>query len=337
VPDSPVRAGARIRGNTWKDTSVKIGFPIPRKPGERRRAILPFQVAALKTPGELIFETGYGDILGVDDGVYRQAGAMVADRASVCACPFICNPKPVLTDEYLVRGKTLFGWIHAVQGRAITDVLVAREMTAIAWEDMYEADRHCFWRNNEIAGEAAVVHALLEWGRLPYECRVAVVGRGNVARGAVRMLERYGCRTIVYDRKTSPLLREEIGRFDIVVNAVLWDVFRTDHLVYEADLARMKPGSLIVDISCDPHMGVESSRATTMAEPVYWHQGILHYAVDNTPSLFFRSASECIGEKLVPFLDDVVRGRANDVLERATVIRHGRILDERIRRFQNRV
>jgi N5-(carboxyethyl)ornithine synthase len=319
-----------------KGRRVKIGFPIPHKKGERRRAMLPSQAAAVKTPGGLVFETGYGEILGVEDRAYRQAGATVADRESVCACPFICNPKPVLTDEYLTRGKTLFGWIHAVQGREITEVLVAREMTAIAWEDMYEADRHCFWRNNEIAGEAAVVHALLEWGRLPYECRVAVVGRGNVARGAVRMLERYGCRTIVYDRKTSPLLREEIGRFDIVVNAVLWDVFRTDHLVYETDLARMKPGSLMIDISCDPHMGVESSRATTMAEPVYWHQGILHYAVDNTPSLFFRSASESIGEKLVRFVDDIVEGRANRVLEQATVIRDGRILDERVRRFQHR-
>jgi N5-(carboxyethyl)ornithine synthase len=315
---------------------VKVGFPIPRKPGERRRALLPSHVASIEIPSALVFETGYGESLGADDRVYRQAGATVADRESVCACPFICNPKPVLTDEYLVRGKTLFGWIHAVQGREITDVLVAREMTAIAWEDMYEADRHCFWRNNEIAGEAAVVHALLAWGRLPHECRVAVVGRGNVARGAVRMLERYGCRPVVYDRKTSPSLRKEIDRFDIVVNGVLWDVFRTDHLVYESDLARMKPGALIVDISCDPHLGVESSRATTLAAPVYWHQGILHYAVDNTASLFFRSASESIGEKLVGFLNDVVQGHANPVLERATIIRNGRILDERIRRFQNR-
>jgi N5-(carboxyethyl)ornithine synthase len=316
---------------------VKAGFPIPGKKGERRRALLPSHVALTRTPSELVFETGYGDILGADDDDYRQAGATVADRETVCACPFLCSPRPVLTDDYLVQGTTLFGWIHAVQGRAITDVLVARAMTAIAWEDMYEAGRHCFWRNNEIAGEAAVVHALLEWGRLPYECQVAVVGRGNVARGAVRMLERYGCRTTVYDRKTSPLLREEIGRFDVVVNGVLWDVFRTDHLIYEVDLERMKPGSLIVDISCDAHMGVESSRPTSMAEPVYWHKGILHYAVDNTPSLFFRSASEAIGEKLVGFIDDVVQGRANRVLEQATIIRNGRILDERIRRFQGRV
>ncbi len=315
---------------------MKVGFPIPRKQGERRRALLPSHLASIQTPSELVFETGYGEILGADDRAYRQAGATVADRESVCACPVICNPKTVLTDEYLVQGKTLFGWIHAVEGRAITDVLVTREMTAIAWEDMYVGERYCFWRNREIAGEAAVVHAILEWGRLPYECRVAVVGRGNVARGAVRMLERYGCRTIVYDRKTSPLLREEIGRFDIVVNAVLWDVFRTDHLVYEADLARMKPGSLIIDISCDAHMGVETSRPTTIDEPVYWHQGILHYAVDNTPSLFFRSACASIGEVLVGFLDDVVQGHANPVLERATIIRNGRILDERIRRFQNR-
>ena len=87
----------------------------------------------------------------------------------------------------------------------------------------------------------------------------------------------------------------------MIVNGVLWDVFRDDHLVYDEDLEKMKPGSMIVDISCDPHMGIESSRATTITEPVYWHKGILHYAVDHTPTLFFRSVSQSISREVVAF------------------------------------
>ena len=314
----------------------KVGFPIPQKENERRRALLPPHLASVTHRDELVFENGYGEVMGYGDEAYERLGAVVADTAAVCACPIICNSKPSVTDEYFQPGKTIFGWIHAVQGRRITDAMVEKQMTAIAWEDMFEGGRHIFWRNNELSGEAAVMHALLQWGRVANECRAALIGRGNVARGACRALERLGCAVMVYDRKTVHLLRDEIGQYDIIVNAVSWDVFRTDHLVYEEDMAKMKPGSLIIDVSCDEAMGVETSRPTTIADPVYWHGGVLHYAVDHTPALLFRTASESISSTVSRFIDALVLGRDDPVLETATVVRKGKILDEKIIRFQNR-
>jgi len=313
-----------------------VGFPLSTKENENRIALLPRDVAQIRHAGQLVLEEGYGHVHGCSDEDYRRAGVRVAPRDVVCNSPVICCPKPMIGDAYFREGTTLFGWIHAVQGREITDILLSNHMTAIAWEDMFEGGRHTFWRNNEISGEAAIAHALLQWGRVPYECDVAVIGRGNVGRGAFRALERFGCKTIVYDRKTSHLLRQEIGRYDLIVNAVLWDVFRDDHLVYEEDLDRMKPGSMIVDISCDSCMGIESSRATTIENPVYWHKGVLHYAVDHTPTIYYQSVSESISREVARFADMLVTGEKDVVLERATVIRSGTILDERIRRFQKR-
>jgi len=315
---------------------TQIGFVRSSRKDELRVALLPPQLRGIQQVKELLFERGYADHLGYCDDDYLRAGARVAERAQVCECPILCCPKPLPSDEYFRPGTLLFGWIHAVQNRSITDRLVEQRMTAVAWEDMFEHGRHCFWRNNEIAGEAAIPHACLRWGRLPYECRAALLGCGNVGRGALRALERYGCHVTVYDRKTSPLLREEVQCYDIIVNAVLWDVFRQDRLLYEEDLERMKPGSLIIDISCDPHMGIESSRPTTIAEPVYWHRGILHYAVDHTPTLFFQSASEAIGQQVARFAGALIRGDYGPVLEKATVIRAGWIQDEKVLRFQNR-
>lgn len=315
---------------------LRIGFPISRKENERRRALLAADIPATNAASYLVFESGYGAVIDFADDDYRRVGAIIADRETVCECPIICNPKPVVTDEYFSTGKKLFGWIHAVQGREITERLIENKMTAIAWEEMFDRGRHCFWRNNEIAGEATILHAFLKLGRLPYECRVAVIGRGNVARGAIRMLERLGCSITVYDRKTSPLLRDETGCYDVVVNAVLWDVFRKDHLVYEEDLLKMKPNAMIIDISCDPHMAIESSHPTTIENPVYVHKGVLHYAVDNCPSLFYRSASKAISTALFPFLADLVNESNNEILHKATIMKNGKILDEKIRRFQHR-
>ncbi len=314
----------------------EIGFPSTRKENENRIALLPEDISRVQHPDMLVFEEGYGKKHGYTDEAYRQAGARVASRDVVCGCPVICCAKPEVDDPYFREGTTLFGFIHAVQGPKITDALLANRMTAIAWDDMFSQGRHVFWRNNEISGEAAVAHALLQWGRLPYGCGIAVIGRGNVARGAMYALGRYGATMVVYDRKTSHLLRQEIGRYDLIVNGVLWDVFRTDHLVYDEDLEKMKPGSMIVDISCDAGMGIESSRPTTIGDPVYWHKGVLHYVVDHTPTLFFRTASRSISHEVSRFLDPLIKGETEETLEHATAIRRGVIVDERIRRFQKR-
>jgi len=313
-----------------------VGFPIPGKESELRRALVPADLQQVREPAALVFESGYGRPLGCDDAAYESQGARVADRAEVDACPVICDPKPVVGESYFGPGKTLFGWIHAVQGRQMTDLLVRHRMTAVAWEDMFEDGRHSFWRNNELAGEAAVAHAFLQWGRVPYGCEVAVIGTGNVAMGAIRAAERGGCTVKVYDALTSHRLRGEIGRYDVIVNAVLWDVTRTDHLVCEADLDRLRPGSLIVDVSCDEAGAIETSRPTTVADPIYVHRGIVHYAVDHTPSLYYRTATESISGVVARFVSDLAEGCPNLVLEKATVIRDGRILDERITRFQHR-
>ena len=67
---------------------------------------------------------------------------------------------------------------------------------------------------------------------MPYECNVALLGRGNVARGALKALSSLGANVTVYDRRTEQLFREEIDKYDVLVNGILWDVYRKDHIIY---------------------------------------------------------------------------------------------------------
>jgi len=315
-----------------------IGFVISQKENERRRALIPPDLKDIKHTENLYFETGYGDVLGYSDDDYVKAGANVAEREIVYQQDIICSVKAPEPEErrFYQKGQTLFGWIHAVQGRAITDFLVEKEMTAIAWEEMFENGRHVFWRNNELAGEAAVLHAFLYFGRPAYECTVAVLGRGNCARGAIRMLEKLGAKVVVYDRKTIAHFRDELERYDVIVNAVLWDVLRNDRLIYRKDLKRMKKGAMIIDISCDEALEIETSRPTTIEKPVYIIDDIIHYAVDHTATLFWKTASEAISREVKRYIDDLVEDKPNSVLEAAKIIERGQILDEKIKKFQGR-
>ncbi len=315
-----------------------VGFVISAKEDELRRALLPPDIAHIRNVTYLYFEENYGKMIGYTDDDYKSMGVNVVSRKEAFKQDIICcvkTPKPS-EHQFFSRGQTLFGWIHAVQVRETTDFLLDKKITGIAWEEMFESGRHVFWRNNEIAGEAGVLHSFLFYGRAPYECSVAVIGRGNCARGAIRILEKLGAKVTVYDKKTVQILRKEIETYDVIVNTVLWDVFRKDRLIYREDLTRMKKGAMIVDISCDSAMEIETSRATTIKQPTYFIDGIIHYGVDHTASLFWKMATESISREVNKYIDELVEGNNNAVLESATIIKNGKILDQKITRFQGR-
>lgn len=315
-----------------------IGFPISHKENENRRAMIPQDVEKVSHPEALFFETGYGNVLGITNDEYIRAGANITTRDEVLKKNIICDPK-IGDAEYLdcLHEQTVFGWVHAVQNRDITDKLIDKTLTAYAWEDMFEKGRHIFWRNNELAGEAAVMHAFQCYGRMPYETDVAVIGRGNTARGAIKVLNMLGANVMQYDRRMENLLRDEIGKFDVIINCVLWDVSRNDHIIYKKDLKRMKNNSMIIDVSCDRNGGIESSMPTTIEKPTYMVDGILHYAVDHTPSLFYKTFTYNNSEAIALYIDMLIREEIGDILRDALIVKDGRIIDQRINEFQKRI
>lgn len=317
-----------------------IGFVISHKENENRRALIPDDISHVKNKEFLFIEKGYGDVLGYTDDDYLSQGiGGVCSREEILKKNIICDPK-IGDAEYLeqLHEQTIFGWIHAVQNRDITDKIINAKLTAFAWEDMFEMGRHVFWRNNEIAGEAAIMHAYLLHGIFPYNTKVAVLGRGNTARGAIRMLNDMGAQVCTYDRKTEQLFQKELGQFDVVVNSILWDTTRKDHIIYREDLKRMKPGAMIVDISCDRAGAIETSIPTTIEKPDYIVDGIRHYVVDHTPSLFYKSTSMSISHEVVRFLDSLIANSDIDkkILYESLIIKNGMIIDQRITDFQKR-
>lgn len=318
-----------------------IGFPISLKENEYRRALLPNDVLKIKNRDRLFFEYGYGEKLGFSDSEYISFGANMVSRSEVLCKDVICDPK-IGDAEYLDNLKyrqTIFGWVHAVQNKEITDKILDKECTAIAWEDMFENGRHVFWRNNEIAGEAAILHAYSLYGKMPYDTEVAIIGKGNTGRGAYNILKSLGAKVVVYDRKTEKLFNKELYKYDVIVNTILWDTTRKDHIIYKDDLKRMKKDSMIIDISCDNNGGIETSIPTKIEDPIYYVDGVLHYVVDHTPSLYYKTVSKSLSEEISKYIDVIIEGAEdeNKILSRAKIIKNGKIIDPRINEFQGRL
>jgi len=315
-----------------------VGYLISHKNNERRRALLPQDAALIQHRQELVIESGYGEALGYSDADYRDAGVSAADRKQVLSCDVLVDVK--LGDAGFLPeispAKTLVGWAHVVQKTDFTSAAVAGRHSVIAWENMMEKGRYLFYRNRELAGETAVLHAFSFYGRMPYDCRVAIIGNGMTARGALRILSGLGARVDVYPRKLEPLFREKMAEYDVLVNCVRWDTCRTDRLIYRSDLARLKRGSMIVDVSCDPCLEIETSRATTFDDPVYSVDGVLHYAVDNTPAMAYRTVSEILSRCFSPYVDSLILGKPSPGLDAAYVIRNGIVLDPECIAFRSR-
>lgn len=314
-----------------------VGFPISDKENEYRRAIVPDDLKKIIHPEMLFFEKGYGKVLGIDDEDYLQYGCKIVSHDEVLKQDIICEPK-IGDAGYLntLNNQIIFGWIHATQNEEITDKLIDSKLTVYAWEKMFYKGRHIFWRNNELAGEAAVMHAFQCYGRMPYETSVAVIGRGNTARGAIKVLNMLGARVMQYDRKTEHLLREELNKYDVIVNCVLWDVMRKDHIIYKEDLKKMKKNSMIIDVSCDKNGGIETSIPTTIEDPVYYVDGVLHYVVDHTPALFYKTFTKNNSEIIWKYINDLQSNIVDETLSSALIIKKGKIVDDEINKFQKR-
>lgn len=315
-----------------------VGFPISHKENENRRAIVPEDISKIVCPENLYIETGFGDVMGISDDEYAAMGCHICTHEEVLKQDIICDPKIGDGDylEDLGPGQTIFGWVHATQNRDITDKIIGGKLTAYAWENMFEKDRHVFWFNNELAGEAAVMHAFQCYGRLPYGLRVAVLGNGNTARGAVRVLNMLGAEVMQYNRRQEELFKEEFVNYDVIVNCILWDVSRKDHIIYAEDLKRMKKGALIIDVSCDRNGGIETCVPTPIEAPIYMVDGIMHYAVDHTPSLFYKTFSYNNSKIIWKYINELMSGEIGKVLKDSLVIENGIIVDEEINKFQNR-
>lgn len=237
---------------------------------------------------------------------------------------------------------------------------------------------HVFHKNNELAGYCSVIHALALTGSTGVYGRrlsAVVIGFGATARGAVTALNAQGIHDVqvLTNRGVaavgSPIHSVRIAQFDhddqapflsqvitergrvplapflaesdIVVNCTLQDPNSPLTYLRQEDLAAFRPGSLIVDVSCDEGMGFSWARSTTFADPMFRvGENIDYYAVDHSPSYLWNSSTWEISEALMPFLETVISGpeawKDNDTITRAIEIREGVILNKDVLQFQMR-
>ncbi|MFC1525692.1 N(5)-(carboxyethyl)ornithine synthase [Candidatus Latescibacterota bacterium] len=304
---------------------------------------------------QLIFEEGYGTPFGIEDSeIAAQTGGIATRHELLATIGNVIIPKPVVSDlQELREGGILWGWPHCVQQRALTQAAIDRKQTLIAFEDMYvwgpngQIGRHTFYKNNEMAGYCAVLHALQLKGidgHYGDQRKAIIFSFGAVSRGAIYALKARGFRDITiciqrpdhevreevldchyvriregnegearmvvveHDGTVSPL-SDLIRQSDIIVNGALQDPDQPLLFVSEEERSNLKPNCLIIDVSCDEGMGFSFAKPTSFKRPMLKIGLVDYYAVDHTPSYLWESASRSISAALIVHLPTVVAGR----------------------------
>jgi alanine dehydrogenase len=320
---------------------MKIGVPKEIKNHEYRVGMTPAAVREAVHHGhDVLVQTGAGDGIGCEDAQYLAAGARVLpDAASVFAeaglIVKVKEPQPAEC-AMLRRGQVLFTYLHLAPDPVQADGLLQSGCTAIAYETITD-DRGglpLLAPMSEVAGRMAIQVGAVALqkanggrgvllGGVPGVApgRVVVIGGGVVGTHAARMAVGLGAHVTVLDRSLARLRQLDdlfAGRLitqyatldateaavldaDLVVGAVLVPGASAPKLIKRAQLKRMKPGAVIVDVAIDQGGCFETSRATTHADPTYEVDGIVHYCVANMPGAVPRTSAFALNNATLPF------------------------------------
>ncbi len=319
-----------------------IGIPKEIKDHEYRVSVTPDGVRTLRQASHDVWvEPSAGVGSGYSDEDYRNAGATVAESKEQLfqeATLIVKVKEPLLSECPLFRpNQTLFTYLHLASLPELTKTLLDTGITAIARETIEAKDGTLPMLKpmSEIAGRMAVqigAHYLektqggrgLLLGGVPgvEPARVVVLGAGVVGSAATRIAVGMGAQVTVINldlerlrylddqyhgrivtlASTTAAIEDAVLAADLVIGAVLVPGALAPKLVSRPLVARMKPGSVIVDVAVDQGGCVETTKSTTHSDPVYTVDGVLHYCVSNMPGIVPRTSTNALMNATLPYL-----------------------------------
>lgn len=320
---------------------MKVGVPREVKNHEYRVAITPAGVHEfVRHDHEVFIESGAGLGSSISDEEYRAAGASIVPSADDVwnSAELILKVKEPVGEEYhrMRKGQVLFTYLHLAASKACTDALVERHVTGIAYETVELADRSLplLAPMSEVAGRLAPqvgAYTLMRQGggrgvlmggvSGVYAAKTVVIGAGVSGMNAAAIALGMQAEVLLLDKNIQRLreadriyqghlqtvasnlfeIEKAVLDADMVIGAVLVPGAKAPQLISNELVKRMKPGSVLVDISIDQGGCFEDSRPTTHAEPTYRVHNSMFYCVANMPGAVPHTSTYALTNVTLPY------------------------------------
>ncbi|MEP6919479.1 MAG: alanine dehydrogenase [bacterium] len=318
-----------------------VGLPKEIKDNEYRVGLTPAGVRALTDAGhQVVVEQSAGDGSGFEDALYQRAGAKIIPSADDvwAQTDMIVKVKEPIAPEYprMREGQLLFTYLHLAPDPKLTQALLERKVTGIAYETI--TDRRgglpLLTPMSEVAGRMAIqvgAHYLekMSGGRgillggvpgVP-AARVVIIGGGVVGTNAAKIAVGMGAHVTMIDNNLDRLrelddiflskistlassaymIHDAISQADLIVGAVLVPGASAPRLVTRNMLKDVPNGAVIVDVAVDQGGCIETTHPTTHSDPTYYVEGVLHYCVANMPGAVPRTSTFALTNATLPY------------------------------------
>ena len=318
-----------------------VGLPKEIKDNEYRVGLTPAGVRALSdSHHQVIVERSAGEGSGFDDALYQRAGAQIIDSADDVwgKADMIVKVKEPIEPEYprMREGQMLFTYLHLAPDRKLTEQLIKRKVTGIAYETI--TDRRgglpLLTPMSEVAGRMAIqvgAHYLEKMaggrgillGGVPGvpAARVVIIGGGVVGTNAAKIAVGMGAHVTMIDNNLERLrelddiflskistlassaymIHDAISNADLIIGAVLVPGAAAPMLVTRNMLKDVPNGAVIVDVAVDQGGCIETTHPTTHSNPTYYVEGVLHYCVANMPGAVPRTSTFALTNATLPY------------------------------------
>jgi alanine dehydrogenase len=326
---------------------MKIGVPKEIKANENRVALVPAGCEALVAAGHtVLLEQGAGVGSGFADDAYAAVGGRLLASADDIwrEADMIMKVKEPTEAEWprIRKGQVIYTYFHFAADRDLTRAILDSGAIAVAYEtvQLENGELPLLTPMSEVAGRMAVQEGAkylervfggsgILLGGVPGVApgEVVIIGGGVVGIHAAKIAAGLGAHVVILDVSLERLrylddvlpanvdtaysnrhnLLDAVSRADLVIGAVLVPGAKAPHLLRRVDLARMKPGSVIVDVAVDQGGCVETIRPTTHQDPTYVVDGILHYGVANMPGAVPRTSTLALTNATLPYAIKLAR------------------------------
>ena len=324
---------------------MKVGVPTEIKTDEYRVGLTPAGVRELVEHGhEIVVQAGAGEGSAIADADYERQGAQIAPDAAAtfAAADMVVKVKePQPSEVALLEPRhTLFTYLHLAPDPELTQGLVDSGATCVAYETVEDARGRLplLAPMSEVAGKIATQAGafMLEkplggrgilLGGVPgvAAANVLVIGGGVVGMNAAFIAIGMEATVFVADRSIDRLreldiafggradtvyastlaIEELLPQMDMVIGAVLVHGAKAPYVVRRDQLALMKPGAVLVDVSIDQGGCFETSHATTHSDPTFDVDGITHYCVANMPGAVPITSTYALTNATLPYVLDL--------------------------------
>ena len=319
-----------------------IGVPREIKNNEYRVSLVPAGVKALVDSGhKVIVETSAGEGSGISDKEYLKAGAVIRRSATniYAEAEMIIKVKEPLPQEYdlLGEGQILYTFLHLAPALELTKALLRQKVIGIAYETVQLEDGSLplLTPMSEIAGRLSIqvgAYYLQKenggsgvlLGGVPGVSagNVTIIGGGTVGTNAAKIALGMGANVTILDINLDRLrylddildgraitlasnidnIEVSVVDADLVIGAILIPGARAPHLVTRDMIAKMRKGSVIVDVAIDQGGCIETSVLTTFEKPTFTVDGVIHCCVANMPAAVSRTSTFALTNVTLPYV-----------------------------------